>query len=58
MPLPARGMVRLVRGCISTKHPDQAILTKMLEMAGTLGARVQGDDGEEYTDPSQLGGTG
>ena len=41
-------------GEIFTKHPDRAILGKMLELAARLGATVQGDDGEAYTDPSQL----
>jgi hypothetical protein len=41
-------------GCISTKNPDRAILTKMLELALKLRAKVQGDDGEIYTDASQL----
>ena len=41
-------------GCISTKHPDRAILAKMLQIASHLGARVQGDDGEEYMQPDDL----
>ena len=41
-------------GCVSTRQPDQAVLAKMLQLAARLGARVQGDDGEEYTNASQL----
>jgi hypothetical protein len=39
------------RGNISTKYPDGAMIVKMIQMAGRLGARVQGDDGEEYKGP-------
>ena len=35
-------------GNISTKNPDPAIVRKAIEIAATLGARVQGDDGEIY----------
>jgi hypothetical protein len=42
------------QGTIITKNPDQAILAKMLEIAGRLGARVQGDDGEFYDDTSEI----
>jgi hypothetical protein len=35
-------------GNIYTKNPDEAILTKMVQIASALGARVQGDDGEIY----------
>lgn len=35
-------------GDIYTKHPDQAMLEKMLQIANKLGATVQGDDGEHY----------
>jgi hypothetical protein len=38
-------------GCISTKNPDENILAKMLQLAETLDAQVQGDDGEIYTTP-------
>jgi hypothetical protein len=37
------------QGNISTKYPGRAILGKMLEIATTLGANVQGDEGELYT---------
>jgi hypothetical protein len=43
-----------VRGCIDTKNPDQAIVGKMLQIAGQLGARVQGDEGEFYDDASEI----
>jgi hypothetical protein len=42
------------KGCVSTKNPDRAILGKMLQIAQTLNARVQGDDGEFYEDPSEI----
>jgi hypothetical protein len=35
-------------GNIHTKHPDRAMLGKMLQIADGLGATVQGDDGEIY----------
>jgi len=35
-------------GNISTKNPDEALLEKMLSIAASLDAKVQGDDGEEY----------
>ncbi len=38
-------------GCVYTKNPDEAILAKMLELAGALDAKVQGDDGETYVKP-------
>ena len=41
-------------GDIFTKYPDRALVAKMLQLAERLGARVQGDDGEFYTDPSQV----
>ncbi len=37
-------------GNLTTKNPDDALLHKMLQIAGTLGAMVQGDDGETYTE--------
>ncbi len=36
-------------GAISSKHPDAALLKKMLQMAEALGAVVRGDDGEIYS---------
>lgn len=35
-------------GNITTKYPDSAMITKMVEIAGKLGGNVQGDDGERY----------
>ena len=35
-------------GDIYTKNPDEPILAKMLGIASSLGAKVQGDDGEVY----------
>jgi hypothetical protein len=35
-------------GCIYAKNPDERILTKMLQIASALQAKVQGDDGEVY----------
>lgn len=36
------------RGVISTKNPDPATIAKCCEIAETLKARVQGDEGEFY----------
>jgi hypothetical protein len=41
------------RGEVRSKNPDQALIIKMVALAATLGARVQGDDGEVY----RAGGT-
>jgi hypothetical protein len=35
-------------GMIVVKNPDEPIRRRMVEVAGALGARVQGDDGEFY----------
>lgn len=35
-------------GNVYTKNPDDAMIGKMVEMAKTLNAKVQGDDGEAY----------
>jgi hypothetical protein len=35
-------------GDVYTKSPDPALLAKCCALAARLGARVQGDDGEEY----------
>lgn len=35
-------------GRIVVKNPDESLLEKMREIAGKLGAHVQGDDGEYY----------
>jgi hypothetical protein len=42
------------QGAINTKHPDRKTLGKALEIARQFGARVQGDDGEEYQRPEDL----
>ena len=36
------------RGNIFAKNPDQPVIQKMVEIAGRLDAKVQGDDGEVY----------
>jgi hypothetical protein len=43
------------RGAIYTKNPDQKTLGKMLKLAKDFGAKVQGDEGEEYACPEDLG---
>ena len=35
-------------GCISTKNPDEEVIRKMINIADTLNAKVQGDEGELY----------
>ncbi|WP_018343436.1 hypothetical protein [Cytophaga aurantiaca] len=35
-------------GSISTKHPDDITIAKMIQIAKALNARVQGDEGEFY----------
>ncbi|MGW5663948.1 hypothetical protein ACWEWG_28320 [Streptomyces sp. NPDC003758] len=35
-------------GRIVAKHPTDALIAKMCQVAKALGARVQGDDGEYY----------
>jgi hypothetical protein len=35
-------------GRVHTKNPDPALLAKCCHLAQSLGARVQGDDGEVY----------
>lgn len=37
------------RGNIYTKNPDKAIIDKMVAIAGAIGAKVQGDEGEIYS---------
>jgi hypothetical protein len=41
-------------GNIETKNPDDPLLRKMIEIAGRLDAKVQGDDGEFYTEASLI----
>lgn len=38
------------RGSIHTKNPDGPTIRKMMQMASMLNAKVQGDDGEFYTE--------
>ncbi|MEU6883378.1 hypothetical protein [Streptomyces sp. NPDC046712] len=35
-------------GVVTAKNPDDALLAKMKAVAALLGAKVQGDDGEDY----------
>jgi hypothetical protein len=42
------------KGEIHTKNPDRKTLTKMLDIAKNFGAKVQGDEGEEYACPEDL----
>jgi hypothetical protein len=44
-----RGWLDWFDGNIFSKNPDPALLGKMLELAGRLQGKVQGDDGEVYT---------
>lgn len=37
-------------GSIDTKYPDAATIRKMMQIASALNAKVQGDDGEFYTE--------
>lgn len=39
------------RGNISAKWPDTALFEKMLAVARALGAKVQDDEGTDYTEP-------
>ena len=39
-------------GNITTTYPDRATLKKMFQLATTLEARIQGDDGEVYDEES------
>ena len=41
-------------GAIYSKNPDGAIIAKMLQVAGRLGAQVRGDDNEIYTSPTEF----
>ena len=36
------------RGRVHTKNPDPPLIEKAIQIAGQLGARVVGDDGERY----------
>ena len=39
-------------GQIFTKNPDAPLIDKMIAIAAALGATVQGDDGETYSEPA------
>lgn len=41
-------------GRLYTKNPNRATVQKMIEIAVRLNARVLGDDGEVYTDTSNV----
>lgn len=41
-------------GGIVAKNPDREILAKMFEIAQALGARVVGDEGEEYGEDGEM----
>jgi hypothetical protein len=43
-----QGALGWFNGEISTKNPDRTLILKMVKIAELLGAKVQGDDGEEY----------
>lgn len=45
---PAGGWFDWSEGNVYTKNPDRSVLLKMLQLATTLNAKVQGDDGENY----------
>jgi len=38
------------KGSIDTKNPDAQTIRKMMQIASALNAKVQGDDGETYTE--------
>jgi hypothetical protein len=38
------------KGSIDTKNPDPPTIRKMMQIAAAIGAKVQGDDGEFYTE--------
>jgi hypothetical protein len=40
------------RGNVYTSDPDRRVLQKALQLAEALGAKVQGDDGVDYTKPT------
>ncbi len=42
-------------GNLYSKNPDRAVLGKLLEIANRLHARVQGEEGEEYRSPEDIG---
>jgi hypothetical protein len=46
----ARSWFSYWEGNIDTKNPDTSTIRKMIQIASALNAKVQGDDGEIYTD--------
>jgi len=42
------------RGRISTKWPDRKLIEKMIKISRSLGANVQGDEGERYESPGDI----
>ncbi|MEU1622670.1 hypothetical protein ABZ479_35910 [Streptomyces sp. NPDC005722] len=44
----ATEMLHWDEGLASAKHPSDVLIAKMCDLAGHLGAKVQGDDGEHY----------
>ncbi len=44
----APGSLGWFNGEITTKNPERSLILKMVQIAERLGAKVQGDDGEEY----------
>jgi hypothetical protein len=46
----ARPWFSYYKGSIDTKNPDNSTISKMIQIASALNAKVQGDDGEIYTD--------
>lgn len=48
----ARPWLSYEEGCIDTKNPDSATIRKMIQVAKAMTAKVQGDDGEWYTEAS------
>src|SRR5437667_12684255 len=48
------GLLYWFNGNVDTKNPDELLFEKMLAVAKRLGAQVQDDDGEVYTDGGSL----
>ena len=44
------GVLGYYSGEITSKHPNDALVCKMVAISDLLGANVQGDDGERYPD--------
>jgi hypothetical protein len=41
-------------GNVTVNNPDQEIINKMIDIAGQLNAKVQGDDGETYDTKEEI----